>query len=201
MISPTLPTLLFCVVACILLVIATVSVPLRDDVSFFDISLGGREVHFGVFGYTGSEAKLGYKLDQSVLGINTDEVDIDLLNSLSYVLVLHPIAAAFAGLVAAPGLFGAASSRTGSICMSVMAGLAMLCTFVALVTDLVMWSLPRSKLRALGVEADYGNANWIVLGAFGALIVGFCTSVAASCARHRRHKADCVICNTHHTNI
>ena len=71
-------------------------------------------------------------------------------------MVLHPIAAAFAGLVVVPGLFGAAFSFTGSICMSIMAGLAMFCTFIALVTDLVMWSLPRSKLRGLGVEADYG---------------------------------------------
>ena len=69
MLSPALPALFFCVVGCILLVIATVSVPLRDDVSSFDISVSGREMHFGVFGYTGSEQKLGYKLDQSVLGI------------------------------------------------------------------------------------------------------------------------------------
>ena len=47
----------------------------------------------------------------------------------------------------------------------------------------------------LSEVAHYGvlrcrNANWIVLGALCALIIGFCTSVAASCVRHRRHKAE-----------
>lgn len=70
MVSLVLPGLFFCLVACVLLVIVTVSTPLWDAVSFFDLSVGGREVHFGVFGYTGGERKLGYALDQSVLGFS-----------------------------------------------------------------------------------------------------------------------------------
>lgn len=79
-----------------------------------------------------------------------------MLNSLSYVMVFHPIAAAFAGLAVVLGLFGAVFSRIGTLCITATACLALLCTFVALVTDLVMWGLPRSKLRGLGVQADYG---------------------------------------------
>jgi hypothetical protein len=69
MASPALPGLFFCFVACVLLVIVTVSSPIWDAVSFLDASVGGREVHFGVFGYTGSARKLGYTIDPSVLGV------------------------------------------------------------------------------------------------------------------------------------
>lgn len=71
-------------------------------------------------------------------------------------MVLHPIAAAFAGLAVIFGVFSAAFSRAGTILMSLAAGLAMLCAFVALAVDLILWSLPRSKLRDLGAEANYG---------------------------------------------
>lgn len=69
MVSPAMPGLFFCFAACVLLVIVSVSSPIWDAVSFLDASFGGREVHFGVFGYTGSARKLGYTIDPSILGI------------------------------------------------------------------------------------------------------------------------------------
>ncbi|CAE6416243.1 unnamed protein product [Rhizoctonia solani] len=98
MASPALPGLFFCFAACVLLIIVTLSAPIWNDVSFLNASVGGREVHFGVFGYTGSARKLGYTIDPAILGLNSNNLNTKLIHNLTYVMVLHPVAAGLAGL-------------------------------------------------------------------------------------------------------
>jgi hypothetical protein len=69
MASPAIPGLFFCFAACVLLIIVSLSAPIWNDVSFLNASVDGREVHFGVFGYTGSAHKLGYTINPSILSI------------------------------------------------------------------------------------------------------------------------------------
>jgi len=185
-----MPGLFFCFAACVLLVIVSVSSPIWDAVSFLDASFGGREVHFGVFGYTGSARKLGYTIDPSILGVNNDSLNTAVIHNLTYVMVLHPVAAGLAGLAVIFGLCGAAYSRVGTIFMSLAAALATLCTLVVFIIDMVLWGIARNRIRDQGAQANYGNANWMVVGALAALLLGFCSSVIGSCGNYRRRNAE-----------
>ncbi|CAE6508611.1 unnamed protein product [Rhizoctonia solani] len=70
--------------------------------------------------------------------------------------------------------------------MSLAAALATLCTLVVFVIDMVLWGIARNRIRDEGVNANYGNANWMVAGALAALLLGFCSSLIGSCGRYRR---------------
>ncbi|QRV85927.1 SUR7/Pali family protein [Ceratobasidium sp. AG-Ba] len=190
MASPALPGLFFCFAAAVLLIIVTVSSPIWDAVYFLRASVGGREVHFGVFGYTGSGRHLGYQIDPSVLGINDDRLNTAVIHNLTYVMVLHPIAAGLAGLSVLFGLCGAAYSRVGTIFMTLAAALATLCTLVVFVIDMVLWGIARNRIRDEGASANYGNANWMVAGALAALLIGFCASAIGSCGSYRRRHTE-----------
>lgn len=43
---------------------ATISAPIWNPVSFLNTNIGGREIHFGVFGFTGSDKRLGYPTNE-----------------------------------------------------------------------------------------------------------------------------------------
>jgi len=188
MASPALPGLLLCFAALVLLVIATVSVPIWDKVSFLNVNAGGQTVGFGVFGYTGSARHLGYRINPAILGINDDKLNSAVLHNLTYVLILHPIAAGLAGLAVIFGLCGAAYSRIGTIFMTLSAALATVFTLLVWIIDMVLFGIARNHIRHAGGQANYGNANWIVLGALVALMMGFCTSAVGSCGRYRGRK-------------
>ncbi|KIO20264.1 hypothetical protein M407DRAFT_245892 [Tulasnella calospora MUT 4182] len=182
------PGLFFCFVALVLLVFATVSAPIWESISFLNTNIGGREIHFGVFGYTGSARHLGYPIDQ--LNTRNGLFNSTVVHNLTYVLVLHPIAAGFAFLAVVFGLCGAASHRVGTIIMSVAASLATIITLVVWVIDMVLFGITRNKLRGQGYPAQYGNANWLVLGAFIALLLGTCTSFFGIFGSYRTKRAN-----------
>ncbi|CAE6339881.1 unnamed protein product [Rhizoctonia solani] len=190
MASPALPGLFFCFAACVLLVIVTVSAPIWNDVSFLNASVAGREIHFGVFGYTGSERRLGYEIDPAILGLNTDNLNTTTIRNLTYIMVLHPVAAGLAGLAVIFGLCGAAYSRVGTIFMSLAAALATICTLIVFVIDMVLWGIARNRIRDEGASANYGNANWMVAGALAALLLGFCSAALGSCGRFSRRRTE-----------
>lgn len=60
--------------------------------------------------------------------------------------------------------------------MSLFSGLAFTCTLIIWIIDMALWGIARNVLRDNGVSAQYGNANWLTLGAFLALgnATGFC---------------------------
>lgn len=73
--------------------------------------------------------------------------------------------------------------------MTLFSGLAMLATLLIFVIDLAMFGVVRNRYRARGTPAQYGNGNWLVAGALGALMVGFCASACGVFGRYRRRKA------------
>lgn len=189
MASPALPGLVFCFIATVLLVFASVSSPTWEAISFLNVFSGGRTTHFGVFGYTGSKAHVGYNFPPSLLGYNDSRLNSDVIHNLTFVMVLHPIAAGLAGLAVIFGLCGAAYSRIGTIFMSLTAALATVITLVVWVIDMVLWGIARNRINnhgPAGTRATYGNANWLVLGAFVALLFGFCSASLGCFGRFRR---------------
>ncbi|KAG8902852.1 hypothetical protein FRB99_004014 [Tulasnella sp. 403] len=182
------PGLFFCFVAFVLLLIVTLSAPIWNDISFLNAIIGGREIHFGVFGYTGSPKKLGYPLDQ--LNVNGGLFTNGTIHNLTYVLVLHPIAAGLSFLAVLFGLCGAAYHRSGTILMSIATAVAAVVTLVAWVVDMVLFGITRNHLRGQGYPAQYGNANWMTLGALVALLLGFCTSICGIFGRYRMRRTE-----------
>ncbi len=72
--------------------------------------------------------------------------------------------------------------------MTLLSGLATIITLLIWIIDMVLFGIARNRFRNEGATAQYGNANWLTLGALVALILGFCVSVCGSFGRYRRRK-------------
>ena len=70
--------------------------------------------------------------------------------------------------------------------MILLAGLALLTTFVVWVIDMILFGIARQRYRDAGEKAQYGNANWLTLGALVAIMLSFCASVCGAFGRYRR---------------
>ncbi|KAG8818153.1 hypothetical protein FRC17_010920 [Serendipita sp. 399] len=192
--SPALPGLFCCFAAFVLLVFACVSGNVWSKISFLDAQVNGRVIHFGVFGYTGiNRATVGYNIQDAIGSFPDNTLGTQALKALTYVLILHPVAAFFALVACLFGFCGAGFSRIGTILMSLCAALATLITLVVWVVDMSLWGIVRNRIRGHGPPgstANYGNANWLVLGAVVALLLGFCTAAFGSCLPFRRRRTD-----------
>jgi len=181
--SPATPGLIFCTAATVLLVFVSVSEPTWHHIYFLRASTGASNIRFGVFGYTGTKAHIGYHFP-----ITTGELSTSTVHNLTYTLVLHPIAAGLSGIAVLFGLCGSEYHRSGTVLMALSSSLAALVTLVAFILDMVLWSIARHEFRKLGFSAQYGNAVWLTLGALGALALGFCTSTCGIFGSYRRRR-------------
>jgi hypothetical protein len=161
---------------------ASVAVPTWDKVSFLNVgSSGANQLKYGIFGFTGSKSSIGYNF-------TNDSLNSTVLHNLTKALILHPIAAGLAGLAFFAGLFGAAFHRAGTIMMTLLAGLALLTTFVVWVIDMILFGIARQRYRNAGDSAQYGNGNWFTLGALVALLLAFCTSACGIFGHYRQRR-------------
>ena len=78
--------------------------------------------------------------------------------------------------------------RVGAVIMTLLAGFAMLTTFVAWVIDMILFGIARQRYRNAGEVSQYGNANWLTLGALVALSLGFCASTCSIFGRYKRRR-------------
>lgn len=67
-----------------------------------------------------------------------------------------------------------------------ISGLAALVTFIIFIIDMVIFGTVYKCLRAEGAQVQYGNANWLTLGALVALLLGFCGSTCSSYRNYRK---------------
>ncbi|KAF5326308.1 hypothetical protein D9611_000452 [Ephemerocybe angulata] len=178
-----LPGVFLCFSAMVLLLFVSVSEPTWNKVSFLDVRMPNGTTHYGCLGYTNHDVGIGYYFSNGRL-------NSAVLHHLTKTLILHPIACGLSGIAFAFGLLGATYHRTGTILMALIAGLAFLTTFVAWVIDMILFGIARQRYRDEGLWAQYGNANWLTLGALVALILGFCTSAFGTFGRYRRKRTD-----------
>jgi len=180
--TPAIPGLFFCFAATVLLIFVCISSPTWEKISFLDVGAGAGQIHYGVFGHTGTGTHIGYDfVDEGRANVNTVVV-----RNLTKTLILHPIAAGLAGLAVLFGICGASYHRAGTVIMTLCASLATIITFIAWVIDMVVFGIARNRYRSAGIPAQYGNANWLTLGAVIALILGFCVGVCGVFGRYRR---------------
>jgi hypothetical protein len=112
------------------------------------------------------------------------------IHNLTDALILHPIGAGLAGLALIFGLCGASYHRAGTVFMALFAALATLVTLLAWIFDMVLFGIARTQFRHAGLQADYGNATWMTLGALVALVAGFCTSACGVFGSYRRSRTN-----------
>jgi hypothetical protein len=182
--SAAVPGLFFCFAAMVLLIFVSVSVPTFDSISFLNVGVGPAQVRYGVFGSTDSDISVGYYFRDTRNG----RINSDTLHNLTFALVLHPVAAGLAGLAFFFGLCGASYHRVGTVMMSLLSGLAAIITLVVWVIDMVLFGVVRHRYRDQGVPAQFGNANWLTLGALVALMLGFCAAACGIFGRYRRKR-------------
>ena len=70
--------------------------------------------------------------------------------------------------------------------MSLVSALAMLVTLVVWVIEMVLFGIARNRTRDRGVDAEWGNANWLVLGALVSLFIGW---ILATCGIFGSYRA------------
>ncbi|EKM54324.1 uncharacterized protein PHACADRAFT_258107 [Phanerochaete carnosa HHB-10118-sp] len=176
-----IPGLFFTFVAMVLLIFASVSAPTWNAVSFLNVP----GIHFGVFGFTGSQTHVGYNFPAPV---GDSELNDSTFYRLTQTLILIPIAAGLAGLAFLFGVCGAGYHRVGTILMSLVSALAMLITLVAWILEMVLFGIAHHHSRERGVNATWGNANWLVLGALVALFIGFVTATCGVFGSYRARR-------------
>ncbi|KAG2032478.1 pali-domain-containing protein [Suillus americanus] len=177
--SAALPGLFFCFSAMILLILVSVSSPTLNSISF----LNANQYSFGVFGYTGSKVQVGYYFPLP------GDINTGILHNLTFVLILYPIAAGLSGLAFLFGVCGAGYHRVGTVFMSFLAGLATLCTLIVWSISMSLFGTVRSRLRSNGINANWGNANWLALGALVALFLGSCTAACGVFGHYRDRRS------------
>ena len=96
--------------------------------------------------------------------------------------------AGLSGIAVLFGLCGAAYHRAGTIFMTLISALAFLVTLVAWVVEMVLFGIAREHMRDRGIDATWGNANWLVLGALVALFLGFFAALCGSFGRYGRRR-------------
>jgi len=182
--SAAVPGLFFCLAATVLLIFVSISSPTWDKISFLNVGTGQNQIRYGILGFTGSKAKLGYEFQ----GLNTSNLNTRIIHNLTFTLILHPIAAGLSGLALLFGLCGASYHRVGTILMSLLSGLAGMITLSVWIIDMVLFGVTRHRYREQNIPAQFGNANWLTLGALVALVLGFCASACGVFGRYRKRK-------------
>jgi hypothetical protein len=182
MASPALPGVFLTFAAMVLLIFVSVSVPVWYPISLLNVGPAtDNQLRYGVFGFTGSKAALGYDFSEPSLNTTT-------LHNLTVALILHPIAAGLTFLAFLFGLCGLGYHRTGTVFMTLVSLLALLITFIVWVIDMVLFGIARNKYLET-TTAQYGNGVWLTLGAFVALLLGFCASACGVFGRYRNRTA------------
>ena len=199
-----LPGALLAAAAAILLIFVSVSSPTWNNIFFLQAVSGSDVIHFGCFGFTGTGTSFGYFFPSNLapesglvhssgitpssttLSNSTSSLNTDVVHNLTKTLFLHPLAAGFAGFAAIAGF---AIHRVAAIFFTT---LAFLTTLVAWVLSMVLFGIVRHRIRdAEGTDSasQYGNAEWLTLGALVALLLAWWLVLfGAFCSHRHRHR-------------
>ncbi|KAF5391715.1 hypothetical protein D9757_001663 [Collybiopsis confluens] len=186
--GPAIPGLLCVFAAMVLLIFVSVSAPTWEKISFLNVGNGPQQTHYGVLGFTGSQTHIGYDFNPAELGFDSTKLNTNIIHNLTMTLILYPIAAGLSGLGVLFGICGAAYHRSGTILMLLTTTLALLVTLVVWVLEMALFGIARKRFRDQGIAAEFGNANWLGLGALVALMLGVLASCCGVFGRYRRRR-------------
>ncbi|WWD18982.1 hypothetical protein CI109_103439 [Kwoniella shandongensis] len=194
------PGTLICLIATALLAIVSFNTPLLKSLDFLSASYSEGTISLGTLGYcltvSGTQTcvgpQVGYEFNPNTLfGVTAFDLPEAITKYLTYVLILHVVALAFAALATIIGIF-AHSPTFPLLCLSIwMAGIASTFSFFALVFDLAMFYIARSRINSVsGASAEIGKSVWITLAAWALLAVSGCFFGIGNCCGGCRNERE-----------
>ncbi|KAL8290062.1 hypothetical protein RQP46_003001 [Phenoliferia psychrophenolica] len=208
-IRPVTPGTVVVLAGTILLVLVSVSVPILKSVYFLEASVSATvdsttyasgAIRLGVWGYcvgsTCSNTTLGYTLNNidELLGISqegigaliSEKIPTTLVKWLTYVLVLHPIAAGFGVIATICGLLAHIREFAITGFTTCFAGFGAFFALVAFIFDMILFYLAKKRIVAAGGSATLGNALWMTLAGMLCLMFSGCFFGLGRCLIRKR---------------
>ncbi|KAK4703856.1 hypothetical protein P7C70_g2354, partial [Phenoliferia sp. Uapishka_3] len=180
----------------------SVSVPILKSIYFLEanvsatvdtISVDSGTIKMGVWGYcvgsSCSNVTLGYTLGISTDGLGaliSEKIPTALVHSLTYVLVLHPIAAGFGGIALICGLLAHIREFAITGFTTCFAGFGATIGLIAFIFDIIIFSLAKKRIIAAGGTASLGNGIWMTLAGFLCLMFSGCFFGLGRCLIRKR---------------
>jgi len=190
----------------VLLLVATISAPVVDKISFLNITNGGSTTSFGVFGYCQdaqsgqcSSRALGYSLASIAGSAGNDPSYVNTsVDRATKALVLHPIAA---GIAFIAQIIALASHRFGFLFASLIVLFAFFVSLAAMALDFALFGIVRHAINNPGNNskvivggntgngtASYSTATWLVMGATISLLIAVLFTLFACCCGGDRRR-------------
>lgn len=202
MIRPATPGTLLTLVAAILLGLVTISTPIIKSIYFLEATIGGggsqngQVARFGTLGYcigdTCSNPTLGYEFDPNqLLGIQviSGRYTGAVIKGLTYTLVLHPVALAFAVVSVLLGLISHCRELSTNCFGTFVTGIGAFITIVAFGLDLALFIIAKKRINSInGASAELGMAVWMTLAAWILMFLAGCAFSCGICSRRRRNR-------------
>ncbi|SPO21169.1 uncharacterized protein UTRI_00646 [Ustilago trichophora] len=202
MIRPATPGTLLTLVAAILLGLVTISTPIIKSIYFLEATIGGsgsqrgQVARFGALGYcigdTCSSPTLGYSFDPNqLLGIQviSGRYTTAVIKGLTYTLVLHPVALAFAVVSVLLGLISHCRELSTNCFGTFVTGIGAFVTIVAFGLDLALFIIAKKRINSInGASAELGMAIWMTLAAWILMFLAGCAFSCGICSRRKRNR-------------
>ncbi|GAA5904903.1 hypothetical protein JCM5296_006139 [Sporobolomyces johnsonii] len=201
---PATPGTLVVIAATVLLILVSVSTPLLKSIYFLkasiDASVDGTDVSgtvtLGAWGYcvgsTCSTPKLGYSLDVAELfGVSgaLEGISTSVLKWITYLMVLHPIAAGFGVVSVIFGLLAHLRGFAGTALTTCFASFAATFATLAFIFDIAVFVIAKQRIQSsdVGGSAQLGPAIWMTLVALILFTFSGCFFGCGACViRNRR---------------
>ncbi|GAA5974787.1 hypothetical protein JCM5350_001293 [Sporobolomyces pararoseus] len=177
-IRPATPGTIVVLAATVLLVLVSVSTPLLKSIYFLEANLKSGNysgtVRLGAWGYcvggTCTSPKLGYSLNVAeLLDINgrLSGISNSVLKWITYLMILHPIAAAFGVVSVIFGLLAHMRGFAGTALTTCFASFAATFSLLAFVFDIAVFVIAKQRIESssVGGNASLGPAVWMTLAA------------------------------------
>ncbi|KAK4056569.1 hypothetical protein OIO90_002417 [Microbotryomycetes sp. JL221] len=202
-IRPATPGTLVVLVATILLVLVSVSVPLLKSIWFLKATVAGQEVTLGTWGVCANgqctKASLGYSLNlEELFGYDglanieiTKQIPNALVKWLTYVLVLHPVAAVLAAVSVVLGCLAHIRGFGGTCFTTCFASFGATIALIAFAFDLALFIVAKKRIESsdVGGSAQLGNALWMTLAAAILLLTSGCFFGFGNCVMRNQGRS------------
>ncbi|WVN90222.1 uncharacterized protein L203_105458 [Cryptococcus depauperatus CBS 7841] len=189
------PGLIACLVASVLLAIVSFNTPLLKSLNFLKASYSNGslqgELTLGTLGFchdtgqrmTCTGPQVGYEFDPNVVfGVSLFDIPKTITKYLTYILILHVVALAFAVIATIIALF-AHSPTFPLLCLAIwMAGIASTFSFLAVIFDLAMFYIAKARInKVAGASAEIGICVWLTLASWIILALSGCFFGIGNC--------------------
>ncbi|KAJ3860075.1 hypothetical protein EV359DRAFT_10815, partial [Lentinula novae-zelandiae] len=139
------------------------SVPTNFSIFFLSVDSSGDPdpMRYGLFGSSNSsQVQVGYDFSSPELDFDLRSINTGFIHSLTVALILYPIATALLGVAI---MFSLCNVHIKLLLHTNY--IAHLLLMIAWICSMVLFGATRSAFISQGIDAGWGNANWLALTA------------------------------------